>query len=359
MVRSEIIPMKIEDLNTRLTNHTVFGSNDSILIASDFQRGDEETGVWDVKQQMKYIDSLRNDFPTGILTLVSDAERTRGSSVPWKLLDGGNRSRAIRDFMKDRLPKMLYSDLTPHEKAAFDMTTVIVQKITIEVTDPSGTIARMFCSLNTSAKPLSQGELYKPHGWKKDVWQIEFAKELIGDTWESSFEDERIPALKEKWSRIIGELGETKRCDNLASMIGYIISSKTKDLAHFDKRYSKNVEHLSSPGTIPSSEEISNIIGKFEAFLDILGEIGPCDVLGKAKKGIMSKKKIAPVWMHVCDNRTVPSREKLVRFYKKMNDDAFDQIKKRYLAILASGGNNEISVAKLEASLQYIAGADL
>ena len=62
-------------------------SSDGIQISSHFQRGDEETGVWDAKRKENYIDSLKKHYPTGILTFVKD--KTRGE--PWLVLDGGNR----------------------------------------------------------------------------------------------------------------------------------------------------------------------------------------------------------------------------------------------------------------------------
>ena len=89
--------LSIMDLVTRLTDPTVYGPADSIVIASEFQRGDEETGIWNVKQQRNLVDSVQQNFPIGNITLVKDHESAMAYNEPWMVLDGGTRARSLRD----------------------------------------------------------------------------------------------------------------------------------------------------------------------------------------------------------------------------------------------------------------------
>ena len=359
MVRTETNTQKINDLYTRLTDPSVYGPSGSIEIASDFQRGDEETGVWDAKSKMNYIDSLRKQYPAGILTFVR-AFRGNQPLTLWQVLDGGNRCRGIRDFKADTLTKK-FTDLSPQEQAAFDTESVSCQWITIEANDPPDTISTMYCRLNMTAKPLSQGELFKAHGWMKDVWELEMAKSFLGNPWASTYNDERIPLIRTRWCRVIGDLGETERCDNLAMMTAYIISARTGKLTNFDKRYKAISGLLSTPGTTPTSEEVTNIFDKFNDFLDVLEEIGACATLGKSKCGIKPRNKMCPIWMHVCGEMESPARDKLIRFYRNiaLEDTSAERLRKGYVAISARGGNNEISPSKLDGMWTHITQAVL
>ena len=154
----------------------------------------------------------------------------------------------------------------------------------------------------------------------------------------------------------MGDLGETKRYDNLPMMIGYIVSAKTGKLTNFDKRYEKNVGLLSAAGTQPTADEISNIVRKFNTFLDVIAEVGNGKTFGISKKGLKPRKTVGPLWMWVVGNRVVPSREKIVRFYKKMgaDDTSAARLKGYYMDILCAGGNNELSKNKIEGALAYI-----
>ena len=58
MVRTQTDTQKIKDLNTKMTDYSVFGTANSISISSDFQRGSEESGVWTNEGKKLYIDSL-------------------------------------------------------------------------------------------------------------------------------------------------------------------------------------------------------------------------------------------------------------------------------------------------------------
>ena len=361
MVRTQTDTQKIKDLNTKMTDYTVFGTANSISISSDFQRGDEESGVWTNEGKKLYIDSLRSNYPTGILTMVRSAAHDGDPPLPWNTLDGGNRLRAIRDFLADKLI-IKFSGLTVEQQADFKNEALSCQWITIQANDPADTIAKMFTRLNTSSTPLSQGELYKAHGWQKDVWHIEMAKLMVDDVWNTSFENEQISEVSRRWSTVMGDLGETKRSDNLPMMIGYIISAKTGKLTNFDKRYEKNVGLLSVAGTQPTADEISNIVRKFNTFLDVIAEVGNGKTFGISKKGLKPRKTVGPLWMWVVGDRVVPSREKIVRFYKKMGADSTARLaplNKGYTDILCAGGNNELSAKKIEGALEYILNAVL
>lgn len=179
MVRVHTDTQTVSNIFGRNTDDTTYGISDRVEIESDFQRGDEETGVWSKNQKQRFIDSLQSKYPTGILTFVKDHKSATSYNNPWKVLDGGNRLRAIRDFKYNKFSDIkgkYFSDLTPHENAEFNTIIIPCQWLTIERTDPPDTIAEMFCRLNTSAKPLSHGELFKAHGWKQNVWEIEIAK---------------------------------------------------------------------------------------------------------------------------------------------------------------------------------------
>ena len=356
MVRTQTDTQNIKDLNTMVTDYSVFGRANSIAIASAFQRGSESDGVWSNEGKKLYIDSLMCSYPTGILTMVRSAAHDGDPPLPWNTLDGGNRLRAIRDFLADKLATK-FSTMTVQKQVEFKNDSVSCQWITIEASDDPDTIAMMFTRLNTSSKSLSQGELYKAHGWRKNVWEIEMAKLLIGDDWDTPYENDQISEVRRRWGDVMGDLGETKRSDNLPMMIGYIISAKTGKLANFDKRYEKNTKLLSDPGIEPTDDEVSNIVKKFNNFLDVIDEIGDGGkVFGKSTKGLKARKPVSPLWMWIADPQDYPSREKIISFYKKMGGDDISavRIKDGYNSILSDGGNNELTSTKIENALSYI-----
>lgn len=362
MVRVHTDTQTISNIFGRNTDTETYARGDRVEIASDFQRGDEENGVWDTKQKQNFIVSLRRKYPTGILTFVKDHTTATSYNNPWKVLDGGNRLRAIRDFKKDMFAynadnNIKFKDLTPVEQANFDAFLIPCQWLTIERDDPPDTIAEMFCRLNTSAKPLSHGELFKAHGWKKNIWEIEEAKRIIGDKWKKKNEDgsesEDHP-IKKRWNTVFkANLTESARCDTLAMMIGYIISAKESDFTLFDKRYTKNRSKLSDPESIPTREEVDKIYKKINQFLDIMNEIFKTGVFGKTTRGIPSQTKIAVVWMTVYDGKLDENfKTKLIKFYtdemKKYN------IQKEYYTLLNEGSNGETTTKKIENVLNFI-----
>ena len=218
MVRSEITQTTVGDFYRKLQEKEV-------EIVSDFQRGDEDTGVWkDVKKRSKFVDSLMNSYGTGLITLV----RTRGEAAS-RVLDGGNRLRTIRKFFEGHFKwnSKLFADLNPDELVKFQGAQLPCQILTIEDGDPPNTISDMFIRLNTTAVALSPGELCKAHGYLNDIWEIEVAKKIIGGAWtRSSVDDDRLEEIHERWCLIIGELQEDRRCGTLAAMIGFIISAR-------------------------------------------------------------------------------------------------------------------------------------
>ena len=335
-----------------------FSQGDRIIIESDFQRGDEETGVWSLKQQQKYIDSQQRFYPSGILTFVKDRIGATSYNEPWLILDGANRFRALRDYLLDKYAdenETRFSDLTPEAQANFKTIQIPCQWITIQRDDSPGIIADMFCRLNTSAKPLSQGELFKAHGHRGDIWELELAKKIIGDTWSSNFNllDQEINALCGKWREVFGCVNETKRCDNLAMMVGYLLSAKEGSFEYFDKRYDRLKDKLSEPNQVPSLDDVDKICTKINIFLDIMKEIYHVDIFGKPTKGIPSQSKIAPVWKKICDNTMDDVfKSKMIRFYNRLNNNINLLIK--YKGILTDGGNGETTTGKLERVFELI-----
>ena len=112
---------------------------------------------------------------------------------------------------------------------------------------PTNTISEMFKRLNTLGDKLSNGELIKGHGWKGNVPEIEMAKRIIQDDWTSSNYDPRITELRTNWINSIGDIGETKRCDNIAMMCGFIISAKTSNFENFRNEYAKLEPKFTNP----------------------------------------------------------------------------------------------------------------
>lgn len=351
MVRIHTDTQTIHNLFLKNTSDT-FSQGDSIKIESDFQRGDEETGVWSPKQRQRYIDSQQRFYPSGILTFVKDRIGATSYNNPWSILDGGNRLRALRDYLQDKYVdenQTRFSDLTPEAQANLKTVQIPCQWITIERNDSPNTIADMFCRLNTSAKPLSQGELFKAHGHRGDIWELELAKKIIGDDWESKFNlyDQEVNALCEKWKEIFGCVNETKRSDNLAMITGYLLSAKEENFEYFDKRYNRLMEKLSEPNQVPSLDDVDRICTKINTFLDIMKEVYHVDIFGKPTKGIPSQSKIAPVWKKICDNTMDDVfKSKMIRFYNRLNNHINLLIK--YKGILTDGGNGETTTGKLD-----------
>lgn len=363
MVRSNTNTMSIDELHLKISKNenSPYSIDETMEITSDFQRGDEETGVWSNDSKQRYIKSLMGRFPTGIFTLVKDHENATSYQNPWKVLDGGNRLRAIRDFKNDNLSvqkdaetSVKFSELTPAEKAIFNTTMIPCQFITIERSDSDDTIAEMFCCLNTSATSLSHGELFKALGWKKNIWEIEIAKKFVGDTWVSEVDDERILNLRKSWCKKIGALSETKRCSNLAIILGYICSAKTGNFKHFDANYKTNKNNMSPAFQQPPEDVVNTIIDKITRFVEIMKDIGYSkEIFGRPTGGIPSKSKIAPIWKPICEGNLTPElRQKLVSFYNVYMKDA--DVSAEYMRRLTKNGDNHTNASKIDAVHEYI-----
>ena len=362
MVRTDTKTETVRNLHQRNCHDDWKNTGNGIGVESSFQRGDEETGVWTPDFQKNYIDSLQKGYPSGILTFVKDHKISTSYQEPWKVLDGGNRMRAIRDYIEDKFvddKNKKYSQLTPEERANFNTILIPCQEITIERDDPDNTIADMFIRLNTKTNPLKHGELFKAHGHRSDVIEIEIAKKIVGHTWTSTFNDSvkvnqiiDIAMIRELWCDTFSEIKETPRCDNLAMIIGYIISARTSNFTLFDKRYKKLSPHLYSANSELSNDDYSNIYSKLLLLLEIISKITDKTLFGKISKGLPPQTKIAPVWKKICEGTiTAQSRIKMIEFYNSLSDNT--ELKKEYFALF-KGSNSETGNAKIQKIVDFI-----
>ena len=346
--------LQVKNLFERLTNHKKFGVSRSIVISSDFQRGDEESGVWSVSKNRQLIDSIFKEFPIGNITLVKDYQM---DEEPWKVLDGANRCRAIRDFYLNKFTDVngkKFSDLDAETQARFKTNTIQFAWVTIEKNDPPNTISEMFKRLNTTGDNLLNGELIKGHGWKGNVPEIEMAKEIIQDGWTSRIADEnvkqRIAQLRINWNNSLPgnqEIGETKRCESLAMMCGFIISAKTSNFENFRNEYAKLHSKFTNPYAPEDEPEDENnmtpekelnIINKLNNFIDIMSQINHSS-FGNIKKGFYPKKHISPIWKRICEgNMTDAFKTKLIQFYNEIGTNS--DLKVRYMNELNKKGNS-------------------
>ena len=322
-----------------------------IEVSSDFQRGDEETGVWKTDAKRDYIISLQRNYPTGLISIVKP--HLNGVSKPYKVLDGGNRVRAIRDFMNNNFDVggLYYSsepDIGVDKRASLKHTCIAFQTITIERSDLPTTVSEMFTRLNTSSVPLKPGELIKSHGWLKDKNIIEMAKYFVGDTWETVYSNDVILLRRSEWIKVFcggesSKLKEGKRCDSLAMICAFIVSSITGDFATFDKRYDSLKDHLDIELT---SENVMVIANKIAQFLDIMKDAYTRDMFSVVTNGIPSRKMVAPVWFKICDGTITPElQNKMKRFYKAILEN--NELKNAYIGIRDKGSNGETDTGKM------------
>ena len=362
MVRTDTRTETSKNLYQRNTDSTWRNGGNGIGVESSFQRGDEETGVWSPEFQQVYIDSLQKGYPSGIITFVKDYKCATAYQNPWKVLDGGNRMRAIRDYREDKFVDLngkKYSQLTAQERAEFNTILIPCQEITIERDDPDKTIAYMYIRLNTKTNPLRQGELFKAHGHRGDIWQIEMAKKFIGDKWTSTFVDDvkvnqiiDILSIHESWSETFGELRETTRCDSLAMILGFIISASTSNFTLFDKRYSRLESQLSGSGDEPTHDDYVNIYGKLWLLLDIISKINDLSIFGRITKGIPPQTKIAPVWKKICEGTlTGADRTRMITFYNSLSENI--GLRNEYMDLF-KGSNSETGGARIQKITDFI-----
>ena len=330
-------------------NDVDFG--EMIEVSSDFQRGDEETGVWNTDAKRDYIISLERNYPTGLISVIKP--HINGGSHPYKVLDGGNRVRAIRDFMNNKFDvDGLYYSAEPsigvRRQESLNHTCIAFQTIRLERNDPETTISEMFTRLNTSSVPLSAGELIKSHGWLKNKNIIEMAKYFVGDTWETEYSNDVILLIRSAWIKVFcgddpSKLKEGKRCDSLAMMCAFIVSSITGDFATFDKRYNSLKYHLDIELT---SEHVLVVADKITRFLDVMKEAYTRDIFSSVINGIPSRKMVAPVWFKICDGSITPElQSKMKRFYKAILEN--NKLKNAYISIRDGGSNGETNIGKM------------
>ena len=311
MPKSHTDTKTIEELFGRMTNPDEYSSSERIIIESGFQRGDNENGVWKIDHSKNYIDSILRNFPTGIITLVKDPSY----DDKYYVLDGGNRLRAIRDFMSGKFPtkeNTYYTELTEREQAHMITFLVPCQTYTILRTDPPDTIADMFTRLNTSAYPLTQGELFKAHGWQRNCWIIEYAKQILcGEDADSAYKFSDIIVsdvscvnwFRNSWNDTFGtDLKPRKRGENLALVIGLLVSCVNEDFKLFDTRYNNIKKYLPS-NICPKEQDMETIVHKVGEFLGIMKQIYSVSNFGGLKMGMPSRNKIAHVLFAVLDRR--------------------------------------------------------
>ena len=360
MVRSEITQTTVGDFYRKLQENEV-------EIVSDFQRGDEDTGVWNDPKRSKFVDSLMNSYGTGLITLV----RTRGETVS-RVLDGGNRLRTIRNFILGgfKWNSKKYEKLDLEDKVKFQGIQLPCQVLTIEDGDPPNTISDMFIRLNTTAVALSPGELCKAHGYLNDIWEIEVAKKIIGGDWtRSSVDDDRLEEIHERWCLIIGELKEDSRCRTLAAMIGFIISARKGNIDLWAPTNAFNVWSslytIDEGNRVPDgfrkitqtsdfTEDMDKIVEIFNKFLDIvdsLNESAKGVVLSKISKGKPKTIKISPIWYETITG--IFGTPEILHFYNDVitNDK---EVMDTYILELERAGDNHPTKKKMDAVKKLI-----
>ena len=338
-----------------------------INVCPAFQRGSVHKGIWSKTEQRKYIQSLLQNFPTGILVLV----KSTGSNK-FDVLDGANRFRAIRDYKQDKFEveynnkqdnnnnkKMSnFKNLDAETRAQFNNMHIPVQFITIENTDPGSIISEMFINLNVSAKPLVPGELLNAHGYRGDCCEIELAKGLISEMevhaeCQFEFTSYDIDSIKYSWGEAMGELFALPRYQNMSIMIAFIISAKTSNYANFDNKYETQKTYFQDRG---KDYDFTDVIKKLKQFIDIMNKLNVKHVprvMGKINKGMPIKKNISAIWKTICENEMNEQMEKkFIEFYtvKCKSKEIHDE----YKEILNRGGDSRATTTKIQVVIDFI-----
>jgi hypothetical protein len=335
---------------------------DGIQIAADFQRGDEETGVWGLGLKREYIDSLLNGYPVGPTMLIKPAGSCTHNK--WMILDGGNRARALRDFFNNKFKtkgensaeKKFFKDLDIETREKLKHAPLYLIQVRITRADPDDIVAELFTRINTKIAPLKDGELIKALGWQDDRIIIQTSKMLIGQPWfnAENFDDEntKIKNCRERFQKIFpagkNNTRETKRCDNLAMMCGYIVSSITNNLNKFDKRFPRLKTYLKKEYTF-EKEDQNKFYTRMNTLCDILENIKDTCLqkLIPSQCGMPSRIKIFPIWgLIVTEAMTEELKSKIISFYHRLENDS--ELRLKYDAILSMNGNSEIGSSKLD-----------
>ena len=368
----------IQDFVQRIIGEEGMAPHDRISIprSTIFNRGDDAHGVWSVKMQRDYIDSILKGYPCGMICLVRDYGNAMTSyNAPSLILDGANKSRALRDFLWDKFtipftvddeesPK-LFSQLPESIKASFKTTQLSLCSSQIR-RDEDEAIATMFTRLNTKQVPLSQGELIKAFSWRKNHIIPELAKNIIaGPIWNRHISEgvsegsgyENHPAivqnltlihqLQRKWAQSpLGVLGESTRLDNIALLCGMIIAIDQKNIYFYDKRFERLEGNLSD--TL-STERVGEILMILEVFVQIMAKIYHKSIFGTLKKG-MPSRKFASYIIYPLINGEINMVERrseiqnMIKYFAKLRSDA--DLLVRFKGVVNFGGNNENSNSK-------------
>jgi len=297
----------------------------SIRLSTIFNRGDEQNGVWSVGMKSDYIDSILKGYPVGQISLVKEEFNVNNnySSAPCLILDGANKSRALRDFIRglftvritvgSETQNCLFENMPVEIKAQFHQTRISVSTTIILATDPENAIAIMFTRLNTKQVKLQQGEYIKAFSWRKNHVIPELAKNIIGGpVWNvhiaSGLSDgepysmpqaivphiERIETLRANWAASsMNELGDTARLDNFALVCGMSVAAHTHNINFYDKRFSRLENYLRVELT---AEDVGDILSALEKFVEVMTEIYHETVFGRVTCGMPSKKFAAYVF---------------------------------------------------------------
>ena len=132
---------------------------------------------------------------------------------------------------------------------------------------------------------------------------------------------------------------------------GFIVSAKTSQFIHFDKRYDHIKNNLSDSSL--SEEEFLKIFTKFSKFITIIEKITYKSALGRFTKGTPSKKNIAPIWKRICEETDYSGFDKkLIYFYNQIEENV--ELCTEFTRISEKGGNSETSCGKINRIIEFI-----
>lgn len=316
-----------------------------IEISSTFQRGDEETGVWNKKDKFKFLDSMLKSFPVGLITLVivyiKNVMRTF-------VLDGGNRMRTLRDILEDELKPddgVVFSNWDADKKARFKTLSMPVEVVTLEEHEPKHLICDMFSALNTSSKKLTQGELIKALGFLNNYPRIELAKKLSG-WFDDDTLDKHITLIRKNWSDIFGgKCKRHKRSEHLKFWLAMINSSMEPAKDERMKRYRTEFEHEHTYHEREfSPEEYQRFVTHITTFLTVMAKVSDKSTF-KIKLTIPSITDIALIWgFCIEDSNVTLTSETIIKFYQKCKTN--EQLREKVKSIWREG-DHKTSMKKI------------
>ncbi len=370
--------INIRDYVRRMTSDTIAPHERvSIRLSTTFNRGNEQDGVWSQQMKSDYIDSILNGFPCGQICLVRDyGNALNNYNSPSLILDGANKSRALRDFVAGLFSirlnidgeegLYLFENLPEMNKARFLHSQLSISMTQIKRDDPPSAISTMFTRLNTKQVKLSQGELIKAFSWRKNHIIPELAKNIIaGPVWSMHIASgategeaypmpaalvphtERIQQLRANWAASgMGELGETNRLDNIALLCGMIVAASQHNIGYYDKRFSRLETYLADD---LSEEDVDMVLSALEKFVEVMTEIYHDSVFGRVSRGMPSKKFAAYVFDPIIngdgnEQQRVVEILRMQYYFAALRVDTNALI--RFKTICASGGDNHNTVSK-------------